>query len=241
MRALPARVRAGLAAHGGRYVPLSRIPRVLQEAIVAAEDERFYEHPGIDGLALGRAAIADLRAGRVVEGGSTLTEQLADVVLVGGDRTPVRRLITMVLALHIERWFSKARILELYLNAVYFGEGAYGVGRAAEVYFHRQVWALDLAQSALLAGLPRGPSEDDPLRHPEAALRRSGEVLAAMERTGAITHEEAVDAQRELTGWLMAGHRTRTRRRCRIRTLGAPRDDDGVFAPSLTLGYRPGT
>jgi membrane peptidoglycan carboxypeptidase len=201
---LPGRVRARLAAHGGRYVPLSRIPRALQEAIVAAEDERFYEHPGIDGLALGRAAIADLRAGRIVEGGSTLTEQLADVMLVRGDRTPARRLATMVLALHIERAFSKARILELYLNAVYFGEGAYGVGRAAQVYFHHPVQALTLAQSALLAGLPRGPSQYDPLRHPRAALRRSDEVLAAMERTGAITHAEAAGAQRELARWLRA-------------------------------------
>lgn len=195
---LPARVRAQLAAHGGQYVPLRHIPWTLRAALVAAEDERFYTNPGVDLLALGRAAVADLEAGRIVQGGSTLTEELADVMLVHGDQTPLRRLVTMAFALRIARTFSKAQVLEMYFNAVYFGEGAYGVGQSAHVYFHRPVRALDLAQSALLAGLPRAPSRYDPLRHPRAALRRSREVLAAMVETRAITRPAAVAAEREL-------------------------------------------
>jgi membrane peptidoglycan carboxypeptidase len=201
---LPARVRARIAAHGGRYIPLARVPRALQEAVVAAEDDTFYDNPGVDVVALGRAALADLRAGRIVQGGSTLTEQLADVVLVHGDRSPLRRLVTMADALHIARRFSKAQILEMYLNAVYFGEGAYGVGQAARVYFHRPVQALDLGRSALLAGLPRGPSAYDPLCHPRAARGRLREVLAAMVRTRAISRGAAAVAARELAAWLAA-------------------------------------
>jgi hypothetical protein len=136
---VPARVQARLRAHRGRYAPLKQIPQDLQAAIVATEDERFYVNPGVDIRALGRVAIADLKAGRIVQGGSTLTEELADVMLVRGDRTPLRRRATMVLALRIEREFSKAQILERYLNAVYLGHGAYGVSQAASVYFGRPV------------------------------------------------------------------------------------------------------
>jgi membrane peptidoglycan carboxypeptidase len=204
VRALPVRVRAQLAAHGGRYVPVRHIPLTLRAALVAAEDERFYANSGVDLLALGRAAVADLEAGRIVQGGSTLTEELADVVLVRGDQTLPRRLVTMALALRIARTFSKTQVLEMYFNAVYFGEGAYGVGQAAKVYFHRPVHTLDLAQSALLAGLPQAPSRYDPLRHPRAALQRSQEVLAAMVETRAITRQAAAAAERELAELLLA-------------------------------------
>lgn len=107
-------------------------------------------------------------------------------------------------ALHIAGRFSKAQILEMYLNAVYFGEGAYGVGQAARAYFHRPVEALDLARSALLAGLPRGPSAYDPLCHPRAARERLREVLAAMVRTRAISRGAAAGAARDLAAWLAA-------------------------------------
>jgi membrane peptidoglycan carboxypeptidase len=233
---LPARVRARLARHGARYVPLADVPRTLQAAIVAAEDQRFYSDPGVDPLALARAAIADIQAGRIVQGGSTLTEELADVVLVHGDTTPLRRLTTMALALRIARTYSKARVLEMYFNAVYFGEGAYGVGRAAHVYFHRSVRTLDLSQSALLAGLPQAPSLYDPLRHPAAALSRSREVLAAMVETHAITRRAAVTAERRLAEWLSRrprGDRTRSSslRGCalpRVRALATAYDGDAV-------------
>jgi len=198
IRTLSARVHTELTARGGCYVPLSRMPSALLEAIVAAEDERFYAHHGVDLVALGRAAVADVRAGRVVEGGSTLTEQLADVVLVHGDRTPLRRLMTMVLAWQIERVYAKAQILELYLNAVYFGHRAYGIGRAARVYFGSPPDRLDLGQSALLAGLPQAPSAYDPLRHPRVARRRAAEVLAAMVRLGDIVAPTAASASAEL-------------------------------------------
>jgi membrane peptidoglycan carboxypeptidase len=204
VRTLPDRVRAQLAAHGGRYVPLTRVPWTLRAGLVAAEDERFYVNSGVDFLALGRAAVADIEAGRIVQGGSTLTEELAEVMLVHGDETLPRRLITMALALRIARTFPKRQVLEMYLNAVYFGEGAYGVGQAARVDFHRPVRTLDPAQSVLLAGLPRAPSQYDPLRHPGAASRRSREVLAALVETRSITREAAAAAERELTDRLLA-------------------------------------
>lgn len=202
VQALPALVRTRLASRGGSYVPLQRVPWALRAGVVAVEDDTFYRNPGVDVASLLRAALADLRAGRIVQGGSTLTEQLADVVIVHGDRTPLRRLATMLLALRIARTYPKATVLELYLNAVYFGEGAYGVGRAARVYFHRPVEDLDLAQCALLAGLPRAPARYDPARHPRAALRRAREVLAAMVRSHDIGSRAAKAALAELSRWL---------------------------------------
>jgi membrane peptidoglycan carboxypeptidase len=202
VQALPALVRTRLASHGGSYVPLQRVPWALRAGVVAVEDDTFYRNPGVDVASLLRAALADLRAGRIVQGGSTLTEQLADVVIVHGDRTPLRRLATMLLALRIARTYPKATVLELYLNAVYFGEGAYGIGRAAHVYFHRPVEDLDLAQCALLAGLPQAPARYDPAQHPRAALRRAREVLAAMVRSHDIGPRAAEAALAELSRWL---------------------------------------
>lgn len=199
VQSLPARVRARLAAHGGQYVSLAQVPWALRAGVVAVEDDTFYRNPGVDVASLARAAAADLVAGRIVQGGSTLTEQLADVALVHSDRTPLRRLLTLILALRIAHSYSKARVLELYLNAVYLGEGAYGVARAAEVYFHRPVQRLDLAQCAVLAGLPQAPARYDPLRHPRAAAGRAREVLRAMVRTGVLSWAAAEAAAQELS------------------------------------------
>lgn len=192
---LPARVQATLARHGDHYTPLRDIPVALQEALIATEDERFYQNQGIDLIGLGRAALDDLRAGRVVEGGSTITEQLAKDVYVGNDDTVLRKLETMGLALKIAHRYSKQQVLELYLNRVYLGHGAYGVAAAAETYFDEPVSRLGLAECALLAGLPRAPLWDDPLVHPRQAEYRQAEVLDRMVEQGMISRAEAQQAK----------------------------------------------
>ncbi len=172
-------------------VPLSAIPKPLVAAILATEDRKFYEHWGVDVFGVLRAVTKNVRTGRLREGGSTITQQLAKNLFLTHDRTWRRKLQELVLALRIERIYSKDEILELYLNQVYFGEGAYGVQAAARIFFGKDVSDLDLAESALLAGLPGNPREFNPRVYPEAAVRRRKVVLNAMIETGAIGKEDA--------------------------------------------------
>jgi len=169
------------------FVPLARIPKALQDAVVAVEDARFYSHFGVDPLGIARAIYQNFRHGRIVEGGSTLTQQLAKVLFLTQDKSLDRKLKEAVLALELERRYSKARILEMYLNQVYFGHGAYGVEAAARTYFGKSVSALTRPEAALLAGLPRAPTQYSPFNHPEAARRRRAHVLNRMREVGAIT------------------------------------------------------
>ena len=162
-------------------VPLDRIPMELRNAVVAVEDRRFYAHGGVDGRAIARALVQNARSGRVSQGGSTITQQLAKNAVVGNDPTLERKLEEAGVALQLERQFSKDEILEQYLNTVYFGNGAYGAQTAAQRYFGVDVEELDLAQSALLAGLLKAPATYDPYRHPKAALRRRNLVLSLMQ------------------------------------------------------------
>ncbi|HUQ38592.1 MAG TPA: transglycosylase domain-containing protein [Acidimicrobiales bacterium] len=161
-------------------VPLASIPEALRDAVVAIEDERFWEHKGVDVQAVVRAARENAGAGKVVEGGSTITQQYVKLTFVGRDRDLRRKLKEASLAYQLERRYTKEKILELYLNSVYFGNGAYGVETAAREYFGLGAEKLGLAQSALLAGLIRSPNALDPYDHPEAALRRRATVLAKM-------------------------------------------------------------
>lgn len=189
---LPARVHARLAEYHGAYTPIEQIPPYVQQATVQTEDERFYQHHGIDLLGLGRSVYDDLRHWCLCEGGSTLTEQLAKQIYLGGsDASPSHKLESMVLALKIERRYSKPQILEFYLNTAYYGHGAYGVGAAAQTYWNEPIAAVDLAQAAMIAGLPQAPSDYDPLEHPGAARTRRGEVLKLMLDAGAITSATA--------------------------------------------------
>jgi penicillin-binding protein 1A len=204
-RAVPsaAPVRAELEAvartRGAEWVPLTEVPRALQEAIVATEDARFYEHRGIDVLGMARAAWANLRAGRPVQGGSTITQQLAKLYLGRQDRTLERKLLVLALAVKLEHAYSKADILEMYLNSVYFGPYAYGIGSAARVYFQKPVRDLTLAESTLLAGLPQAPSLYDPLHQLDRVKARQAVVLAAMTREGYLTEAEAMQVRRART------------------------------------------
>jgi membrane peptidoglycan carboxypeptidase len=168
-------------------VPLSAIPKVLQDAVVAVEDRRFWTHGGIDGPALARALSRNLAEGKVVEGGSTITQQLAKSMLEDPERTLERKVREAVLARSLEQRFSKEEILERYLNVVYFGRGAYGVQAASRMFFGRDVGEISLPQAALLAAMIRAPSQTDPTRHRERARERRAQALRAMREMGAIS------------------------------------------------------
>jgi penicillin-binding protein 1A len=172
-------------------VPLAQIPQSLRDAILATEDRRFYSHWGIDPIGVARAVIQNYRRGRLVEGGSTITQQLTKVLFLTPDKSLERKLKEAVLALELERRYSKDRILEMYLNQVYFGHGSYGVEAAARTYFGKPVSELAVRESALIAGLPRAPSNYSPFDRGEAAKRRREVVLRRMVDYGALKDEEA--------------------------------------------------
>ncbi len=173
------------------FVPLAQIPKSLRDAILATEDHRFYSHWGIDPIGIARAVLQNYRRGRIVEGGSTITQQLTKVLFLTPDKSLERKLKEAVLALELERRYSKDRILEMYLNQVYFGHGAYGVEAAARTYFGKSVSELTVRESALIAGLPRAPSTYSPFEHPRAARARREVVLQRMVEYGALKAEEA--------------------------------------------------
>ena len=177
-----------------RPLTLAEIPDVLVDAVVAAEDRRFYEHKGVDVRGIARAAARNLEAGETTQGGSTITQQLVKNTLVTPERTYRRKIREASLAMGLERTLTKDQILERYLNTVYFGQGAYGAGAAARVYFGHAATRLTLAEAALLAGLIRSPSRADPTKHRAAAKARRATVLNAMVETGAITREQADEA-----------------------------------------------
>ncbi|HEY6584106.1 MAG TPA: PBP1A family penicillin-binding protein, partial [Gaiellaceae bacterium] len=171
-------------------VPLNRISKWMRLATVSIEDRRFYEHSGIDLEGIARALAADVQAGRVVEGGSTITQQLVRNLYISREVTFERKLIEACLAVRLNNRRSKSWILESYLNTVYYGNHAYGVQAASQTYFSKPVWKLTLGQAALLAGLTQAPSVYDPLNKPNAALRRRNQVLQAMLTNGDITDRQ---------------------------------------------------
>jgi penicillin-binding protein 1A len=174
--------------HNRERVPLSRMSRWIPAAAIAIEDRRFWHHGALDPEGIVRAAVADLKAGRVVQGGSTLTQQLVRTRYLGhGSMTFHRKLTEACLAVQVAQRSSKRQILEDYLNLVFYGHHAYGVEAGARTYFSRPAADLTLSRAALLAGLVQAPSLYDPLRHPRRALRRRDEVLQAMRGTHAIS------------------------------------------------------
>jgi penicillin-binding protein 1A len=179
---------------GGAAVALKDLPPYLPRAFIAIEDRRFYHHYGIDPIGLIRAAIADVLHRGVQQGGSTITQQLAKNLFLTQQRTLWRKMQEVVLALWIERKFSKNEILELYLNRVYFGSGAYGVEAAAQRYFGKPAREVKLAEAAMLAGLVKSPSRLAPSRNPDGAERRAQMVLAAMAAADFITETMAKSA-----------------------------------------------
>lgn len=179
-------------------VPLTKIPVDLRRAVMATEDSTFFDHWGIDLSGIARAAMANIKAGRVVQGGSTLTQQLAKTIYLTRRKTFDRKFKELLLTLQIERRYSKDEILELYLNQIYFGGGAYGVQAASQLYFDKQTQELTLSECALLAGLIRSPNRYSPLRNPDLALERRAHVLTRMREEGYITEAEEKEAAETL-------------------------------------------
>ena len=178
------------AEENRRNLSLDEIPDHVQDAVIAIEDERFWRHNGVDIRALLRAGITNASEGEVVQGGSTITQQYVKNALLDTDRTVERKVQEAALAIQMERSHTKERILELYLNSIYFGNGAYGVDAAAHEYFGKTGTELTLAEGATIAGLIRAPSRYDPYDDPDAARRRRNSVLDNMERLGWATPDE---------------------------------------------------
>ncbi|HXV87363.1 MAG TPA: PBP1A family penicillin-binding protein, partial [Gemmatimonadales bacterium] len=201
----PEPLRAPGSPHEDRMpVRLADVPPSLVEAVLAVEDQRFYDHPGVDPARVVGAALANLRAGRIVQGASTITQQLAKNLFLTARRTPLRKARELAMALVLEARHPKAAILEAYLNEVYLGQdGGFavrGVGRAAQFYFGKDVTQLTVPESALLAGLIRGPNLYRPLSHPEAARQRRDLVLELMRAQGRLTDAEFRRAARAPLG-----------------------------------------
>jgi len=177
------------------YVPLERIPQNLKNAIIAIEDTNFYVHHGIDFWGIGRAMITNIMQGRLAQGASTITQQLARNAFLTLDKTFYRKIQEAYLAVQFERLYTKSEILEMYLNEIFLGHSAYGVETASQQYFGKSVWELDLAESALIAGLPQSPNNYSPLNDPERAVQRRNVVLDRMEELEYITSQEAERAR----------------------------------------------
>ncbi|MDO9708012.1 penicillin-binding protein 1A [Paracraurococcus lichenis] len=198
--AADSRLLAELASERRIFIPIEAIPKRLQAAFVSAEDQRFWEHHGVDPMGILRAVITNIEqygTGRRMGGASTITQQVAKNMLVGADRTMMRKAREAILAIRIEEALPKERILELYLNEIFLGYQAYGVAAAAQAYFNKGLDELTLGEIGFLGALPKAPNNYNPLRYPEAARARRDWVLDRMAEDGAVTREEAQAAKAE--------------------------------------------
>lgn len=166
------------------YTPLDELPQTYIDAVLAVEDKRFYSHPGIDPIAIGRAVVNDIRAGAYVEGGSTITQQLAKNQFFTQEKKMVRKISEMFMAFKIESVLDKDKILELYVNSIFFGNGYYCVGDASAGYFGKPPSEMDFDECTILAGIPNAPSNYNPVASPELARQRQAQVLEKMKRAG---------------------------------------------------------
>lgn len=178
------------------WVPLSQIPIEVQEAFIAAEDSSFYSHRGLDFIGIARAFWVNLRSGRTLQGASTITQQLAWNLFLTKEKTLQRKIKEAIISIRLERIYSKEQILEMYLNMIYFGHGAWGIHSASQLYFNKEPSELDLSEASLLAGIVKGPEYYTPLRHPERASERQAYVLGRMVQEGMITPEQAQAARK---------------------------------------------
>lgn len=185
------------AAQVTHYVAIRDIPILLVHAVISVEDAKFYSHDGFDLSGIFRAAVTNVEAGQIEEGGSTVTQQLAKNLFLSQEQSFARKAEELLLAVNIERHFSKDKIMELYLNTIYFGSNFYGIYDAAQGYFGKNPKELTLAESAMLAGLPNAPSLYSPYVNFDAAKKRQLVVLDAMLRTKAVTPSMAKSARAE--------------------------------------------
>ena len=194
VRAADGSVLVSLGPSYGEWLPYTRIPHTMTAAMIAVEDRRFYSHPGIDPIGMTRSLVANIKAGRSVQGASTITQQLARNIFLTSTKIYSRKIREIVLALAIERRFTKEAILELYLNRVYFGGGAYGIDAASRKFFGHSAATLNLPEAAIIAGLVKAPSHYAPSADPVAAKARAATVIATMVDSGAIPPAEAAQA-----------------------------------------------
>lgn len=181
----------------GIYVPLGKLPEDLIRAVIAVEDSRFWLHRGLDYVAIVRAMLKDIRAGRIKEGASTITQQLAKGLFLSPEKTILRKLKEATLAFRLEKNLTKEEILELYLNKIYFGHGAYGVEMAARTYFGKSIYDVNLAESALLCGLIKAPSSYSPYSNLDKAKARQHVVLKRMQQEGYISREQVDETYKQ--------------------------------------------
>jgi len=227
----------------GRPLELAEIAPTIAQAVLATEDRRFYRHFGLDLWGLARAAVTNLRAGRVVQGGSTLTQQLAKNLFLTPDRTLKRKVQELLMALWLERRFNKDQILTLYLNRVYLGSGTFGVDAAAKRYFDVSASRLDLYQSAVIAGLLKAPSRYSPLNDPDASHRRTLDVLSNMVEAGYIDRRTAdlaglTGAARAVKRPLPAGRYFADWIMSHLAEMGEVQDRDIVVRTTLDLSLQ---
>lgn len=181
-------------------IDINKVPQNLQNAFIAAEDNRFYEHIGIDPIGIFRAIFANLTNRGIAQGGSTITQQLAKNAFLSQEQTLKRKIQEAMLALEIEHKYSKKEILEMYMNQIYFGQGAYGIQTAAKTYFNKDVNELSLTQCAMLAGLPKSPNYYSPFNNLNEAKKRKNVVLDQMVKYGYVSAAEAEDAKNQDLG-----------------------------------------
>ena len=175
-----------IASKVPNYTTIDKIPQNLKNAVIATEDKRFYHHSGIDVIALSRAIYINIKSGKVKQGGSTITQQLAKNLFLSNERSFERKFKELFYTLKLEDKYSKDQILEMYLNVIYYGSNTYGVENASKKYFHKDVWDLTLNECAMLAGIPQSPNRYNPEIYPDRAKKRQAVVLAAMIRNGFI-------------------------------------------------------
>lgn len=173
------------------YTELAALPAVYLDAVISVEDHRFYQHFGVDLIAIARAVVNDVKARRFVEGGSTITQQLAKNLYFSQEKELTRKVAEVFLALDLERNYSKDEILELYVNSIYYGDGYYNIGTASAGYFGKLPEEMTEYESTLLAGVPNAPSRYAPTKNPELAKKRQMQVIRRMEACGCFSREEA--------------------------------------------------
>ncbi|MCY6369437.1 transglycosylase domain-containing protein [Clostridium ganghwense] len=187
-----------ISANIPNYTKIDNIPRDLKNAVVAVEDKRFFNHPGFDIIAIGRSIIIDIKEGKFKAGGSTITQQLAKNLFLSNEKKLNRKIKELILAIKLEQKYSKEEILEMYLNVIYYGSGAYGIQNASQEYFDKNVWELSLEECAMLAGLPQAPSAYNPKKHFERAKKRQKVVLSRMAKNGFINEEIEEKTQKQV-------------------------------------------
>src|ERR1700704_5297659 len=222
---------ADVGNHGDHRlaVKLRDVAPVMIQATVAIEDKGFYTNPGFDVAGIVRAVFDNLKAGHIVGGGSTITQQLAKQQFLTPDQTYSRKAKELALAYELAQAYSKDQIMELYLNKSFYGSQSYGIEAAAESYFHKPASKLDLAESAVLAGSPQAPTEWNPVLHPDAAKLRQTEVLQAMVRSNYISQEDMDKAVAEQLTY-----------QAPINSFLAPHFVDYVLSELRQLGFAPG-